>query len=121
MLNIPYFTNLAVRKTLQRLNLAGNFFLNLGIINLNLFPGMSDRLLELVLRRCSVVTIEPRTFAQLHSLQYINLAENQLKTVSFLSKQLHNYHIWFKVPEAVKLPSLRRLDISFQVTNLHTF
>ena len=88
MLNIPYFTNLAVRRTLQRLNLAGNFFLNLGIINLNLFPEMSDRLLELILRRCSVVTIEPRTFAQLHSLQYINLAENQLKTVSFLSKQL---------------------------------
>ena len=98
LITVPSMTNFVVSNTLERLNLAGNFFLSLGKYSLKAFPGMGRRLEYLILRRSNIRSIESDAFENLDKLKYVNLAENQLR----------------HVPDAVKLPLIEHLDLSFQ-------
>ena len=101
LFNIPIITNFVVSDTLERLNLAGNFFLNVGKFNVNMFPGMGRHLRYLILKMSNIRSIEDDAFSYLDKLEYINLAENQLRFV----------------PEAVKLPLIKHLDLFYQCYN----
>ena len=98
LFNIPMILNYVVADTLERLNLSGNFLLNLGTFNINMFPGMREHLRFLILKRSNIRNIEDNAFKFLERLEYINLSENQLRSV----------------PEALKLPNLKHLDLSYQ-------
>ena len=95
LLGVPMVTNYVVRNTIERLNLSGNFLLNLGSLNIKL---IGRHLRYLILKRSNIKTIADGVFSYLDKLEYINLAENQLRYV----------------PEAVKLPLIKHLDLSFQ-------
>ena len=102
MMTVPMVVNFATGKTLERLNLAGNLFRTLGF-GVNMFPGMSSTLKYLILQRCMIETIHPHTFNDLNVLEYLNLAQNQLNSV---------------IP-AIRKPSIRHLDLSFQNCIFH--
>ena len=72
MVTVPMVVNFATGKTLERLNLAGNLFRNLGF-GINMFPGMNSTLKYLILQRCLIDTIHPNTFNDLNVLEYLNL------------------------------------------------
>ena len=94
---MPIGVNMAIGETVERLNLAGNIFTILGD-SYNHFPGMGPSLKFLILRRCLITVIYERFFEQLDVLEYLNLAENQLRTV----------------PPAIRRPFINTLDLSFQ-------
>ena len=99
---VPWITNTVVAGTLERLNLAGNYFPSIGLLTLDMFPGMVN-LRQLILRRCSVHTIAAESLNSLANLQYLNLAENLLR----------------EVPEVLRsLTNLQHLDFSYQCTIL---
>ena len=82
---------------MERLNLAGNIFVNLADAY-NHFPRMGSNLKYLILKRCYITYVQDQFFQNLDVLQYLNLAENQLR----------------RVPAAVRRPSLLHLDLSYQ-------
>ena len=77
--------------------MAGNIFVNLADAY-NHFPRMGSNLKHLILKRCYITYVQDRFFQNLDVLQYLNLAENQLR----------------RVPAAVRRPSLLHLDLSYQ-------
>ena len=88
---------MAIGDTVERLNLAGNIFTILGD-SYNHFPGMGPNLKYLILRRCFITVIYENFFEKLDVLEYLNLAENQLRSV----------------PPAIRRPFINTLDLSFQ-------
>ena len=57
--SIPFLINISIGKTVERLNLAGNYFQSLwSIFNFNFFPGMSGTLKYLILKRCQIEHID---------------------------------------------------------------
>ena len=94
---MPIGVNMAIGATVERLNLAGNIFTILGD-SYNHFPGMGPNLKYLILRRCFITVIYENFFDKLDVLEYLNIAENQLRTV----------------PPALRRPHIITLDLSFQ-------
>ena len=83
MITVPMVVNYATRKSLERLNLAGNLFRTLGF-GINMFPGMESTLKYLILQRCMIETIHPNTFDNLDVLEYVNLGQVYLIKDSFI-------------------------------------
>ena len=102
MSQVPWITTTVLANSLERLNLAGNYLPSVGIFGLDMFPNMT-KLRHLILRRCSIHTITPESIQSLGHLKYLNLAENQLRTVPSVLRTL---------------TSLEHLDFSYQCTLL---
>ena len=100
LFTIPMILNYVVANTVERINLSGNFLVNLGTFNINMFPGMGKHLRYLILKRSNIRSIEEKAFQSLKKLEYLNLSENQLRSV----------------PEALKLSHIKHLDLSYQCT-----
>lgn len=93
---------MAVASKVKRLNLSGNRFFQLFNL-MNYFPGMGMTLKELVLKKCFIIHIEDGFFNKLHSLETLDLSENELRSV----------------PSAIRRPNIRKLNLSKQCWPLY--